>query len=61
MHSRRALLRQTAGFFALALLGQDSYLIQPVDPLGGTRLDNDWIRAPLVSFERSMALNDARR
>ena len=41
--------------------GQDSYLIQPLDPLGGETLADGTIRAPLISFERSMALYSARR
>jgi PCO_ADO len=41
--------------------GQDSYLIQPVDPLGGQELADGTIRAPLISFERSMELYTARR
>jgi hypothetical protein len=34
--------------------GQPSYLIQPVDPLGGKRLEDGTIRARLLSFEESM-------
>lgn len=41
--------------------GQAAYLIQPVDPLGGVRLHDGSIRAPLVSFERSMALYSTAR
>jgi hypothetical protein len=33
--------------------GQDRYVIQPVDPLGGQRLSDSTIRAPLLSFEES--------
>lgn len=40
--------------------GQDAYLIQPIDPLGGHQLDDGTIKAPLVSFERSMELYSAR-
>jgi hypothetical protein len=41
--------------------GEERYLIQPIDPLGGTTLANGSIRAPIVSFERSMALYSAKR
>lgn len=41
--------------------GQDPYLIQPVDPLGGRQLADGTMRAPLISFERSMELYTARR
>jgi hypothetical protein len=41
--------------------GKERYLIQPVDPLGGTTLENGLIRAPLISFERSMELYGAQR
>lgn len=36
--------------------GQERYRIEPVDPLRGTRLPDGSIRAPLMSFEQSMAL-----
>jgi hypothetical protein len=36
--------------------GQDRYLIEPVDPLRATQLPDGTLRAPLISFERSMAL-----
>lgn len=38
---------------------QVRYLIQPVDVAGGQRLADGSIRAPLVSFDRSMALYHA--
>lgn len=41
--------------------GEERYAIQPVDPLGGRRLPNGAIRAPLISFESSMALYAAKR
>lgn len=41
--------------------GQDNYLIQPIDPLGGRQLGDGTIRAPLVSFKRSMELYSASR
>lgn len=41
--------------------GQPDYLIQPVDPLGGRRLDDGTIRAPIVSFERAMELYSSSR
>lgn len=34
--------------------GQDSYLIQPVDPLRATRLADGSLRAPLLTFAESM-------
>jgi hypothetical protein len=34
--------------------GQASYLIQPVDPLGGEHLADGSIRTPVLSFEESM-------
>jgi hypothetical protein len=34
--------------------GKDRYLIEPVDPLRGTKLADGSIRAPLISFEQSM-------
>jgi hypothetical protein len=34
--------------------GKERYLIEPVDPLGGTQLPDGTIQAPLISFERSM-------
>lgn len=34
--------------------GQDSFLIQPVDPLGGEKQRDGTIIAPLMSFEESM-------
>jgi PCO_ADO len=40
--------------------GQRPYEIQPIDPLGGLPLPDGTIRAPLVSFERSMRLYTAR-
>ena len=40
--------------------GQDNYTIQPVDPLGGKQLADGTIRAPVISFERSMALYTAK-
>lgn len=36
--------------------GEQSYLIEPVDPLRGTALPDGTIRAPLISFKRSMEL-----
>ncbi|WP_088279847.1 hypothetical protein [Ideonella sp. A 288] len=36
--------------------GKDRYLIEPVDPLRGSQLSDGTIRAPLISFERSMEL-----
>ena len=42
-------------------VGQQSYLIQPIDPLGGQVLPNGTIRAPIISFERSMQLYTAER
>ena len=36
--------------------GQDRYVIQPLDPLGGTHLPDGTIRAPLLTFERSMEI-----
>jgi hypothetical protein len=33
--------------------GQDRYVIQPLDPLGGEHLGDGTIRAPLLSFEES--------
>lgn len=38
----------------------DRYLIEPVDPLGGERLADGLIRAPLMSFEQSMQRYTAR-
>jgi hypothetical protein len=38
----------------------DRYLIEPVDPLGGQPLADGTIRAPLMSFERSMQRYTAR-
>jgi hypothetical protein len=35
--------------------GKDRYLIEPVDPLRGAKLTDGNIRAPLISFEQSMA------
>lgn len=40
---------------------QERYLIQPIDPLGGQRLPNGTIKAPIISFERSMELYAAQR
>ncbi len=37
----------------------ERYVIEPVDPLGGLQLADGTIRAPLVSFERSMELYPA--
>jgi len=34
--------------------GQPSYLIQPLDPVAGRRLDDGTIIAPILSFEDSM-------
>ena len=34
--------------------GQPSYLIQPIDPLGGKRLADGTLRAPILGFEESM-------
>jgi hypothetical protein len=34
--------------------GQPGYLIQPIDPLGGKRLADGRIRAPILGFEESM-------
>ena len=34
--------------------GEKDYVIQPIDPLGGTLLADGTIRAPLLSFEESM-------
>jgi hypothetical protein len=34
--------------------GQDDYLIQPIDPLGGERRADGTIVAPLVSFKAAM-------
>jgi hypothetical protein len=34
--------------------GKERYLIEPVDPLAGRQLSDGTIRAPLISFERSM-------
>lgn len=42
-------------------VGQQRYLIQPIDPLGGQLLPNGTIRAPIISFARSMALYTAQR
>jgi hypothetical protein len=39
--------------------GAERYLIQPLDPLAGEQLADGSIRAPLLSFERSMELYDA--
>jgi hypothetical protein len=41
--------------------GQESYLIQPIDPLGGKLLANGTVRAPIISLERSMQLYTAQR
>ena len=41
--------------------GQERYRIEPVDPLGGQMLAGGTIRAPLLSFERSMPLYSAAR
>jgi hypothetical protein len=41
--------------------GAERYLIQPLDPLGGTHLADGTIRAPLLSFEESMKRYDASR
>ena len=41
--------------------GQSSYEIQPIDPLGGQVLADGTVRAPLISFERSMELYTASR
>lgn len=41
--------------------GQDRYRIEPVDPLGGQMLPDGSIKAPVISFERSMALYTATR
>lgn len=40
--------------------GQDSYLIQPLDPLGGERQADGSILAPLVSFAEGMKRYNAR-
>jgi hypothetical protein len=40
--------------------GQPDYVIQPVDPLGGERLADGAIRAPILSFEESMRRYTAR-
>jgi hypothetical protein len=34
--------------------GQDRYVIQPLDPLGGEHLSDNVIRAPLLTFEESV-------
>lgn len=34
--------------------GKERYLIEPVDPLGGTQLADGTIQAPFISFDRSM-------
>lgn len=33
--------------------GEPAYVIEPVDPIGGTRLENGLIRAPVLGFEDS--------
>jgi hypothetical protein len=33
--------------------GEPAYVIEPVDPLGGTKLENGLIRAPVIGFEES--------
>ncbi len=40
--------------------GRERYLIEPIDPLRGTPLPDGSLRAPLISFERSMALYSAK-
>jgi hypothetical protein len=40
--------------------GKDRYLIEPVHPIGGQKLNDGTLRAPLVSFEDSMKLYNAR-
>lgn len=40
--------------------GQERYLIEPVDPLRATRLPNGSLRAPLLTFDASMALYRAQ-
>lgn len=40
--------------------GQEDYTIQPVDPLGGERLADGTVRAPLLSFQESVKRYDAR-
>ncbi len=40
---------------------QEDYLIQPLDPLGGQPLRNGAVRAPIISFERSMRLYTSAR
>lgn len=42
-------------------VGQESYLIQPIDPLGGKLLPDGTVMAPIISFERSMELYTAQR
>ncbi len=42
-------------------VGQPPYVIQPVDPLGGRQLADGTMKAPLISFERSMTLYPAGR
>lgn len=40
--------------------GRDRYLIEPVDPVRGVRLQDGAIRVPMISFEKSMELYSAR-
>lgn len=39
--------------------GKERYVIEPVDPLNGSQLSDGTIRAPIISFERSMELYHA--
>ncbi len=39
--------------------GQDRYLIEPVDPVRGSKLQDGDIRVPRISFEKSMELYSA--
>lgn len=39
--------------------GKERYLIQPIDPLGGKKMADGSIRAPLISFDDSMARYNA--
>ena len=41
--------------------GPQRYRIEPIDPLGGQMLPDGSIKAPVISFERSMALYTAKR
>jgi hypothetical protein len=41
--------------------GQERYLIQPIDPLGGRLLADGTTSAPIISFERSMQIYTAGR